>query len=690
MPDRITSDHGDVIGWLRFVPDYSGRGVRAGLLQTSAEGAPLGFSFVRTDLTSDGEQGTVPLLAGSLIRSVMRKPGLLMAVAEEGLTEIFDGLGVGLPLCCIPLHSLFHAAAVTERHTELILRQLQWVNEPPAPASAAEAALVELMGQDSPFEPLDRTARGLVVAFGDPRVRELTSVAGLETVITLRARNLPTRRPAGSDSSEAGDGDHFGSAERPDPDLAERLWRELTARRVLHSGRPSERQLEWSGDLMPFQRDGVQALTSMDRLLLSDDMGLGKTVQAIVALRILRAKNEIGSSLVVAPASILDQWRHEMVRWAPELSAIIVRGSAQDRTWQWRAEVDVTLVSYDVLRADATNLPKHRAFRGAWHVVVLDEAQRIKNRNDTSETAKNIPRMRSWALTGTPIENHEEELASILEFVDHKEGEPRKRYRSGPALIQRHGELQLRRKKVDVLHDLPPKLETKLMISLNRDQRESYDRAEQEGIIFLKSLGTEVGVGNVLELITRLKQVCNADPRSGSSSKLDDIAERLETLTAQGHKALVFSQYKNDASGVGAAARHLRDFNPLVLTGDVPPDQRSSLIQRFRDSQRHKVMIISLRAGGLGLNLQEASYVFHLDRWWNPAVERQAEDRAHRMGQTVKVNVIKYTCENTIEERIDRILEAKQALFDQLVDDVSLDLSTRLSLDEFLGLFEAR
>ena len=688
--DRITADNCDAIGWLRFVPDYSGRGVRAGLLQTSAKGAPLGFSFVRTELTSDGEQGTVPLLAASLIRSAMRKPRLLMAVAEEGLTEFFDGLGVGLPLCCIPLHSLFHAGAVAERHTELILRQLKWLNEPPTPASTAETALVELLGHDSPFEPLDRTARGLMVAFGDPRVRALTSVPGIETVITLRARNLPTPKLAGSDSSAAGNGDYFGSAEGPDPDLAERLWRELSARRVVDSERPSDRQLEWSGDLMPFQRDGVQALTNMDRLLLSDDMGLGKTVQAIVALRILRAKSEIGSSLVVAPAGVLDQWRREMVRWAPELSAIIVRGSAQDRAWQWRAEVDVTLVSYDVLRADAKNLPKHRAFRGAWHVVVLDEAQRIKNRNDTSEAAKNIPRLRSWALTGTPIENHEEELASLLEFVDHDEGEPIKRYRPGPALLRRHGELQLRRKKVDVLHDLPPKLETKLMIPLNRDQRESYDRAEQEGIIYLKSLGAEAGVGNVLELITRLKQVCNADPRSGSSSKLDDIAERLGTLTAQGHKALVFSQYKNDASGVGAAARHLRDFNPLVLTGDVPPDQRSSLIQRFRDSQTHKVMIISLRAGGLGLNLQEASYVFHLDRWWNPAVERQAEDRAHRMGQTVKVNVIKYTCEDTIEERIDRILEAKQALFDQLVDDVSLDLTTRMSLDELLGLFEAR
>ncbi len=690
MPETRTDD-GGAIAWVRIVADRGGGGVRAGMLQTSVDGVPHGFGFVRADLKSTGDQDAVPpALTAALLRSIIRKPRLLIAVAEEGLAATFDGLDDGLPFCCIHLHSLFHASAATERNAELILRQLLWINEPPPPESAAATLLAELACRDNPFEPLDRTTRGLMVAFGDPRVRALTTVPGLETVITLQPRDGSARRPADGESSPADDTGAFGSAEGVEPDLAERLWRELSSQRVMARTRPSDRQLEWSGELMPFQKDGVQALIGMDRLLLSDDMGLGKTVQAIVALRILRAKGEIGSSLVVAPASVLDQWRRELVRWAPELSAIIVRGAAQDREWQWRASADVTLASYDVLRADASNLPKHRAFRGAWHVVVLDEAQRIKNRNDTSEAAKNIPRVRSWALTGTPIENHEEELASILEFVDHDEGEPRKRYWPGPALIRRHSELQLRRKKTDVLNDLPPKLETKLKIPLNRDQQESYDKAEREGIIYLQSLGTEVGVGHVLELITRLKQICNADPRSRSSSKLDDIEERLWTLSAQGHKALVFSQYKSDASGVGAAARHLRAFNPLILTGDVPPDRRSALINRFKDSQTHKIMIISLRAGGLGLNLQQASYVFHLDRWWNPAVERQAEDRAHRMGQTVKVNVVKYTCENTIEERIDRILEAKQTLFDKLIDDVSLDLTTRMSLEELLGLFELR
>ncbi len=136
-----------------------------------------------------------------------------------------------------------------------------------------------------------------------------------------------------------------------------------------------------------------------------------------------------------------------------------------------------------------------------------------------------------------------------------------------------------------------------------------------------------------------------------------------------------------------AAAAFLREFSPVMLTGDMTLEERSVAIEKFRNCDEHKAMVISLRAGGLGLNLQEASYVFHLDRWWNPAVERQAEDRAHRMGQTVKVNVIKYSCAGTIEERIDRILERKQRLFDQLIDDVSLDLSARLSGEELFSLF---
>ena len=438
---------------------------------------------------------------------------------------------------------------------------------------------------------------------------------------------------------------------------------------------------------MPFQQDGVRALLDNHRLLLADDMGLGKTIQAVAAFRILRARRDIRSCLVTAPASLLDQWRREIDKWAPELSAIIIRGSASDRSWQWAAEVDVTLVSYDTLRSDFGGNGQSPMRRKTWDVVVADEAQRIKNRNDTSDALKGLRRTRSWALTGTPIENDEEELASILEFVDHDGSGASKSYRPGVALQERHRELQLRRKKGEVLDDLPPKRVTKMAIELDSRQRNSYDKAEQDGIVYLKALGAEVGVTHVLELITRLKQICNADPETGESSKLADIKNRLEQLTAQGHKALVFSQYVSDTSGVAAAANYLRDFTPLTITGDIPQEDRAVIIERFKTRDKHKALILSLRAGGLGLNLQEASYVFHLDRWWNPAVERQAEDRSHRMGQTVKVNVIKYSCAGTIEERIDQILEGKQDIFDQLIDDVSLDLSAQMSREELFGLF---
>ena len=685
--DTNTVGHPNAVAWLRIVEDHADQNIRAALFETTVRGGPLGFSFARTARHDGAGRCAVSSLARSLFGASTATPALLFAAAEEVPPQVFDCVKAGPPCCCVRAPALPGASTVSNGRPDDTHRRMLWATGPPAPASAAAAVLSEVMERDDPFEPLERAARGLMEAFADPQVRALTEVPGLRMVMTLPPRSDRTGKQAARGTATSTAPPAPWPGEGAERGLAERLWAVLAVPRSRRPTPTPARRLEWPGELMPFQRDGVGALIGMERLLLSDDMGLGKTVQAVAALRILRARGEIGSCLVVAPASVLDQWRREIARWAPDMSAIIIRGSANDRAWQWRANTDVTLVSYDVLRWDAAILTTLRASRGAWDVVVLDEAQRIKNRNDTSEAAKSISRVRSWALTGTPIENHEEELASIMEFVDHDEGTPRKRYRPGTTLLLRHSELQLRRKKADVLDNLPPKLETKLTIPLHRDQRESYDRAEREGIVYLKSLGAEVGVGHVLELITRLKQICNVDPRTGESSKLDDIGDRLQTLTAQGHKALVFSQYTSDTSGVAAAARHLRAFNPLSLTGSVPPEERAGLIDRFKTGETHMALIISLRAGGLGLNLQEASYVFHLDRWWNPAVERQAEDRTHRLGQTVKVNVIKYTCEDTIEERIERILERKQALFDKLVDDVSLDLSTRMSREELLGLF---
>jgi hypothetical protein len=254
-------------------------------------------------------------------------------------------------------------------------------------------------------------------------------------------------------------------------------------------------------------------------------------------------------------------------------------------------------------------------------------------------------------------------------------------------MLDRHRELQLRRRKFDVLDQLPPKQVISLSLPLLPRQEESYVRAEQEGIFHLREMGQEVRIQHILELITRLKQICNADPQTGESGKFIDIRERLGVLTEEGHRALLFSQYTDDTFGVAAVARFLGDFRPLTYTGGMSGGDRDQMIQRFKTDVSHKALILSLKAGGVGLNLQEASYVFHVDRWWNPAVERQAEDRTHRMGQIVPVTVFKYTCERTIEERIQEVLAEKQQLFDQVIDDVSMDVASRLTGQELFGLF---
>ncbi len=437
--------------------------------------------------------------------------------------------------------------------------------------------------------------------------------------------------------------------------------------------------LSWRHPLPAWQQEGIARL-AQGSLLLADDMGLGKTIQAIGALRVLGPAGR--PALIVAPAGLVLQWRAQLRDWAPELRLGTVVGTAEERASAWRRTADVHLTGYESLRADVMLKAPWGPARRRWAVVVADEAQRLKNA--TTETAASLRRLeatRAWALTGTPLENRIDDLVSILAFVAPGRYDRRQLMVGLRRLL---GDVQLRRRRAEVLPDLPPKTGFLIDPGMGPAQRAAYEAAERDGLVWLRELGTRVQVSEVLELLLRLKQICNAAPETGDSAKLDDLERRIATVAASGEKALVFSQFVAPPFGVTAIADRLRRFAPLTLVGGQDAEERASVLRRFAEVPAHKVLVLSLRAGGVGLNLTAASVVFHFDRWWTAAVEAQAEDRAHRLGQQRPVQVFTYVCSGTVESRIAQIIAQKQAMSDLFVDGMAPEGLQGLTLADLL------
>jgi SNF2 family DNA or RNA helicase len=438
--------------------------------------------------------------------------------------------------------------------------------------------------------------------------------------------------------------------------------------------------IEWPHELMSFQVQGVRLLVERDRLLLADEMGLGKTIQALAALRLLALRQQVESCLIVTPAAVLTQWRDRFVEWAPELRLAVVRGSPSERDGWWRAPAHAHLIGYETLRSDLA-LARDRV----WDLVIVDEAQRVKAAGaEVAGAVKALPRRRAWALTGTPLENRAADLVSILEFVRPRAGRDDAAEAGASGLREQLAAIQLRRRKAEVLPELPARIESELVLPMGADQRGAYERAERDGLVRLRAEGPAVSIANVLELIVRLKQLCNFEPATGASAKLRDLEERLAALRETGERCLVFTQFTDHTYGAHAIARRLAAHRPLVLTGSLSIAQRSQVIERFRADPAHGALILSLRAAGVGLDLQDASYVFHFDRWWNPAVEDQATGRSHRIGQHRPVHVYTYAMESTVEERIVEVLRAKRLLFDEIVEGVGIQAVGTLSREELL------
>ncbi len=450
----------------------------------------------------------------------------------------------------------------------------------------------------------------------------------------------------------------------------------------------SERSLEFPFVPFPYQMEGIAFLYAREAAVLADEMGLGKTMQAITAIRLLLRCGEIRSVLLVCPKPLVSNWQQEFAQWAPEIPVAIVEGDHQRRRWQWNlADVPVKIANYELILRDrelfeGTDLSGTDQLK--FDLAVLDEAQRIKNRHSTtSQIARAISRRRNWALTGTPVENCAEDLVGIFEFLvpGHLSSEmkPSKMGRCASDYI-------IRRTKDKVLTEMPPKMFRDAAIDLLPEQRETYRLAEDDGVLRLSEMGDGATIQHVFELVLRLKQICNFDPATGTSAKLERLEADLEEVAASGRKALVFSQW---VGTLRRLSKRLSRFGTLEYHGKIPPKRRNNIIEEFRNAPDKHVLLISYGAGGVGLNLQFCEYVFLFDRWWNPAIEDQAVNRAHRIGAAGPVTVTRFLVSDTIEERIHLVLEEKRELFETILSGTDRP-QTKMGLTqkEIFGLFD--
>jgi SNF2 family DNA or RNA helicase len=445
----------------------------------------------------------------------------------------------------------------------------------------------------------------------------------------------------------------------------------------------AQRCLRFPFEPFPFQYEGVAFLYPRHRAVLADEMGLGKTMQAITAIRLLLHRGELRRVLLVCPKSLVANWQREFRDWAPEVTALVIEGAQEKRRWQWLLpDVSVKIANYELLHRDQEVLAEHGPGLG-FDLVVLDEAQRIKNRRSaTSQAAATLGGRRRWALTGTPVENSPEDLVGIFEFLAPGLLSPEMRPRQMGRAV---GDDILRRTKEQVLRELPPKLFRDAEIELTPEQQAAYQLAEDEGVVHLGELGAQITIRHVFELVLRLKQICNFDPATGESAKLERLDADLEEVAESGRKAIVFSQWVRSIEQLRGP---LQRFGPLEYHGRIAPQHREAVIRRFRDDPDAHVLLLSYGAGGVGLNLQFAGYVFLFDRWWNPAVEDQAINRVHRIGSSGPITVTRFLTPGTIEERIDRILEEKRELFDAIFRDGQPRRRLGLSQEEIFGLFD--
>jgi SNF2 family DNA or RNA helicase len=476
--------------------------------------------------------------------------------------------------------------------------------------------------------------------------------------------------------------------------------------------------------LRPYQQRGFGWLAQMRQIglgaCLADDMGLGKTPQTITLWLHERENLAVDQpALLVCPTSVVGNWRHEVNRFAPSLRVMTHQGPTRlqgEAFAQAVEDVDIVLTSYALLARDRDTLSAVH-----WSDIVLDEAQNIKNPSTKqAQAARSLSAEHRLALTGTPVENRLSELWSILHFLNPGYLGSRQAFRSQFGIpIERYGDeaatttlrrltapFILRRVKTDpnVIADLPDKFESKVYCTLTAEQATLYEAVVREEMEALESADDAMARrGAVLRMLTRLKQICNHPAHfiqeagghgNGSitaehSGKLARLTEMLDEALAENNRALIFTQYAQMGGLLQPYLQERIGAEVLYLHGGTSVKKREEMIARFQAEQGPPLFILSLKAGGTGLNLTRANHVFHYDRWYNPAVENQATDRAFRIGQTRTVQVHKFICLGTLEERIDELIEHKQALAESIVGKGENWIS-EMSTDDIRGLVSLR
>ncbi|MYK60466.1 MAG: DEAD/DEAH box helicase [Chloroflexi bacterium] len=404
--------------------------------------------------------------------------------------------------------------------------------------------------------------------------------------------------------------------------------------------------------LYPFQRTGVARLLRSQRLLLADDMGLGKTLQTAAALTKLVGCGRVSNALVLAPATLVPNWLDELTKWTPEL--VLTRGGPTKQTSRhtWHSMMNqchVVVTNYEDVRALAGSEAEPQV-----DLLILDEAHRIKNWDSlTSRATRRIGARVIWALTGTPLERDTEDLVNLLAFLDRDAFTRSDASLPRGVLRARASRMILRREKTDVVSELPPVIRRHVRLALLGKQGDAYRRA-------LASQGE-----NTLADFGRLRTLCDYDPESGTSVKIDRITDLVSQVGDDGEKAVVFS-YLLEPLRLLATRLGLLGIRFRVLDGSMDLQERETAIREFKlgDSV---VLLASMRVASEGLTLVEANHVAFVNRWWNPSLNNQATDRVVRIGQKRTVFVYTFTLESTIEEDLDDILETKEELFDTLV-----------------------